>query len=357
MTMSTPAAAEAVGAAAVAAVAGAATSPSSDRRSMTISPEGSRAGVPPVRPLLKPWYRISRAGGAVVFSYGRSIVEIRGPRVEELIQGLLPLLDGNHGIDEILTRFQPDDRQSLIDTIELMSRRELLLDGPLDARSPRSMHASTFLQAAAGSAAHPSAAARAIESAYVGIVGPSRTASVIGELLSDSGVHVIAMDSDSQLPSLVDQLTVLIVAPASLNHARLSAINLHCLETRTTWVPVLPFDGEFAVVGPIVVPWVTCCYECFERRRDANSAAPGIKGTSIADDAVLPSTSCIEHVLAGLCALTVLRWVCDPRVAGPGSALTVQAGADISVNVHRVYRVPRCPVCSDRHGANRSSQP
>jgi bacteriocin biosynthesis cyclodehydratase domain-containing protein len=300
---------------------------------------------------LKPWYRISQLNDATVFSYGRSIVEVSGLKAGGVMDNLITMLDGNHNIDEILARFPARDRRLLMEIMELMTRRELLLDGPLNSRNAGSINASTFLQAAAGSAVHPNRGALTLESTSAGVLGPSRTAALARGLLSESGVQVITLDSDSQLPALVDQLTILIVAPASLNHKRLSAINLQCLESRTVWLPVLPFDGEFAVIGPIVVPWQTCCYECFWRRSDANSAAPGIAGAPVAPDLPLPSTSSIEYTLAGLCALTTLRWACDPSVAGRGTALTVHIGSDVSVTAQKVYRVPRCPACSGRPGS------
>jgi bacteriocin biosynthesis cyclodehydratase domain-containing protein len=285
-----------------------------------------------------------------VFSYGRSTVEINGTKAEEVLAALLPMLDGNHGIDEILARFPAGDRQLLIETMELMSRRELLLDGPLTSHKPGSIKASTFLQAAIGTTMHPSRGAVALESTNVGIVGPSRTASLVRDLLLDAGIQILTADSDAQLHSLIDQVAILLVAPSLPDHERLSAINLQCLETRTTWLPILPFDGEFAVVGPVLVPWETCCYECLMRRRDANSTAPGMEGTAAAPATPPPSSSSIEYTLAGLCALTTMWWVCDRTVTGRGTALVLHVGPDISVTGQKVYRVPRCSACSGRPG-------
>ena len=41
-------------------------------------------------------------------------------------------------------------------------------------------------------------------------------------------------------------------------------------ESGARWLPVLPYDGRFASVGPLVVPGQSCCYECVLRRRAAN---------------------------------------------------------------------------------------
>jgi bacteriocin biosynthesis cyclodehydratase domain-containing protein len=314
---------------------------------MPIGNDTDRAGHVPARPLLKPWYQVIHTGDVTLIHYGRSLVALSGSHAGGLLHRLVPLLDGNRQQEEIAMRFPPDERADVFNSIELMSRRELLLDGPMDEKTEsKSYPAGTFLAAALGRMAHPNELVSILSKALVGVAGSSLAALVARDVLDRSGIRAFALDLDSQLPKIIDQLSILVVAPATDEVPRLDMINRACLDARTPWIQILPFDGDAAVVGPIYIPWQTCCYECFRLRRIANSPLGDF--LKAFDSARSPSSPFppVDHVLAGLGAMAILRFLIDPATGRPERALSLQFGPELSVDTHTIYRVPRCPVCS-----------
>jgi bacteriocin biosynthesis cyclodehydratase domain-containing protein len=321
---------------------------------MSIGIEAGRAGQMPARPFLKPWYQVIHSKGATLFHYGRSLVAVREVQAADLLGRLIPLMDGSLEQDEIAMRFAPEERQAVVGSIELMSRRELLLDGQLDPGPQlKATETSVFLSAALGRVKHPNQLASILGRAVVGVAGSSLSASIAAEVLERSGIRTVAVESTTGAVKVLDQLSILIVAPRGQEVARLQSINRACLDARTPWILVLPFDGDAAVVGPIFIPWETCCYECVLLRRVANSPFGGVISSFDAAGTRWPTTPAIEHVMAGFTAMAVLRWLIDPATEKPGRAYSLQFGPEMSSDVHIVYRVPRCPACS----VNQSESP
>lgn len=314
---------------------------------MSASGDGGRADNIPARPLLKPWYAVLEHEGATLFHYGRSLVAIRGAGVGGLLQRLLPLLDGAHAVDDIAKEFPPQERTVVFRSVGLMNTRELLLDGPMDTTaSEHSGQTARFLGAALGLPIHPNRLASAVEKSVIGIVGSSAAASITHEILSKSGSQAWALSSPDRVPQALDALTLLVAAPSIEQIDSLSAINRACLQARTPWVQILPFDGEIAVVGPVYIPGQTCCYECFRLRRASNSPLGQFLTTSADSSRKSLSAVSVEHAIAGFASLVVFRWLLGPAIEQPGRAFTFGLGGTMSFESHTVYRVPRCPVCS-----------
>ena len=76
---------------------------------------------------------------------------------------------------------------------------------------------------------------------------------------------------------------------------------------------MLPYDGRFAPVGPLIVPGESCCFTCFELRRAGNleygSDFEAVERTPVAATA----DPAFAAMVAALAAHLVLRWVvaCD----------------------------------------------
>jgi bacteriocin biosynthesis cyclodehydratase domain-containing protein len=100
------------------------------------------------------------------------------------------------------------------------------------------------------------------------------------------------------------------------------------------------------LVGPIVVPGESCCYECVLLRRASNVDY----GDDLADIEATPSAADADPGLVALAtalvAHLVFRWVVGADTTLPGVLFAVDARPAPTVTQHAVLRVPRCPTCS-----------
>jgi bacteriocin biosynthesis cyclodehydratase domain-containing protein len=109
---------------------------------------------------------------------------------------------------------------------------------------------------------------------------------------------------------------------------------------------VLPYDGRFAAVGPLVVPGESCCFECVRARRAANLGYGDDLREIEAAPAAVRADAALEAAVVAVAAHVVLRYVGGGDTTVPGVLYAVEARPALSVDEHAVLRVPRCPACS-----------
>src|SRR5207244_10446257 len=95
----------------------------------------------------------------------------------------------------------------------------------------------------------------------------------------------------------------------TLFRSLLRAWNRRLLETDTPWLQVLPYDGRFAAIGPLVLPGDTACNECYRRRRFANEDDPRAQAALDASPAAYPEAPALAAALAGLAVTVALDWI------------------------------------------------
>ena len=176
--------------------------------------------------------------------------------------------------------------------------------------------------------------------------GEGGAAAGAAALLRDSGVGSVEARSWEEAGEFRCDLVV--AAPASDEVFQLEAWNKRALETATPWLQVLPFDGSVSAVGPVFVPHESACYECYRLRRSANtSPVPDRERGPFVDAPAL------DAVLAGLAALTAVRWLAAGDGGCVGELLAVELIPEIAMSRSVLFRVPRCPACSPagRRGA------
>lgn len=127
-------------------------------------------------------------------------------------------------------------------------------------------------------------------------------------------------------------------------------------ESSVPWLPVAGFDGEYAFVGPSIVPGQSACYRCFLlRRASVFPATQMVDELSWARPLPLPIDGSARRraaavVVAGLTAEKVAEYTTlaefGPQSAPSGVTTMSYNERGLTVGLHRVLRVPRCPVCS-----------
>jgi len=289
------------------------------------------------RPLLKPWYRLSVESGRSTLRYAGSVLEFEGAAAERLLPYLLPLLDGTRTVDEVVAELGGAARPAVEHALSLLRAHDLLtapVPGEAAADARRTAELLAAIDVAGRTCAELHACLRAAEAH---VLGRSRVAETVGRLLQAGGVgSVEALEWDGDPPAS----GLAIAAPAPAEVERLERWNARALSAGTVWLPVLPFDGRLAAVGPLVVPGETACHRCFRLRRDSTIAPVPDKATGD-----YPGSPALDASLAGLAAITALRALAGAP-ADAGELLALELVPALRCTRHVVYRVPRCPACS-----------
>lgn len=290
----------------------------------------------PLRPRLKPWYRVATTSDGLVLRYGASVLEFGGRAASMLLPRLLPLLDGSRTLDELVRELGEPARPAVENAVRTLAARGLLLE-PLGAIDAPRGEAAEFLAASDPFARSPSSIAAALAERRVAVVGSGGVAEFLVGLLGPI-VETAWLEPENPAAHGSD-LAVLAPAPAEV--PLVGEWNRAALGRETEWLPVLPFDGQLAAVGPIVVPWQSACHECVTVRRSASISPFHDNGSGS-----YPATASTEALLAGFAATVALRRVALGDGASVGVLLAIEHGPALRATRHVVHRVPRCSACS-----------
>ena len=289
------------------------------------------------RPLLKPWYRLSVDGGRSTLRYAGSVLEFEGVAAERLLPSLLPLLDGTRTVDDVVGELGEAVRPAVEHALSLLRAHDLLTEAVPRGAAAGARRTAELLAAVDPAGRTCAELHAAVASAEARVLGTGPAAETLGRLLQASGVAGVgALGWDDPIP----RGGLAIAAPAPGELELLEAWNTRALEADAAWLPVLPFDGRLAAVGPVVVPGQTACHECYRIRRDSTISP-------VADHArgAYPGAPALDLVLAGVAALVALRWLAG-STADAGVLVAVELAPELRCTRHFVYRVPRCPACS-----------
>lgn len=290
----------------------------------------------PERPLLKPWYRLGRSDGAIVLEYEHRAVVLSGRAVERLVPALLPLLDGERTVPEIVGVLGAGAAEAVDAALALLGRHGLLTEGP----ASRDVTAD-FLAAVTPGAPPPHALRATLDGALVAVAGAAPSGERVARLLREAGCDVVRAELD--LPP--EKADLAVVAPAGEELPALAGWNERALASGLVWLQMLPFDGRIAAVGPLVVPGETACGECYSLRRRSCLGYGADDAAVEAEPAYRPSAPALDAAAAGVAALVALAWLAGSTpVAGRLYALAPPPRAALAA--HLVLRVPRCPACS-----------
>ncbi len=292
----------------------------------------------PIRPLLAPWYRLVGDGDRLLLEHARSVVVLEGAATRAFLPRLLPLLDGTRTLDELADRIGPAVRPAVEGAVELLAEHDLLLEGPdapEDLRSPAHAVAATF-------ALTPAEAAERLAAARVGVVGSAPGGAEVARLLHAAGVAEVRRLSWRG----GREVDLAVVAPGREEVDALPGWNLLALERGIRWLPVRPFDGLIAAVGPLVVPGESSCHECLQRRLAANlEYGPDLAEIEAAPVAASPDAA-LEALAVAVAAHLAVRWVAGRDTTLPGVLHVLEVRPELALGTHHVLRVPRCAACS-----------
>lgn len=302
----------------------------------------------PQLPRLDPWYRIGRHDGMLALEYGQSVVVFEGEAATGLLPELLPLLDGTRRLEDVQAAFGEAAAPAVANALALLAGHGLLTEGP-PVGSGSAAETASLLSATGGRQVAPAEVVGSLVETHVALVGSSQLAEEVARCLLRSGVGgVIRVDWDDRPNGALS-----IAAPRPAELPLLADWSRATLEAGASWVPVLPFDGRMAAIGPLIVPGETCCWECFRLRRASNLDWSEEFWALESVPASYPTTPALDAVVAGVTTWLALRWIVLHDADLPGVMVAVEHDHGLALDRHVVYRVPRCPACSglERLGA------
>ena len=282
----------------------------------------------------------------MVLEHGQRVVTLEGRAVARLVPALLPLLDGTRTLDEIVAILGEAARPAVENVLLALVERSALVEGPPAAEDePRPFAETGALLASLHPGGAVAEAVDALRGCSVAIAGRASLGLEIARLLRSSGVGLEFTDG----PAAGADLTV--CAPDRNELPCLRRWNERAVGAALPWLQVLPFDGRYAAVGPLYLPGDTCCHECFRLRRAAN--LEGGDDLALVEDApaAYPAPPAVDALAAAVAVQLALGWLVLGDQYAPAAFYALELVPRISLTVHHVHRVPRCPVCSDLAGA------
>ena len=284
-----------------------------------------------------PWFRAARDGDAYLFEYGGRLVRITGLEAVPLLSALLPLLDGSRTVAEVqrcLPAWGPDvvaQALSVLTNSGVITTIGASLD---DADGEEQLFAAIL---------GPQVTGRPIREAHIGVIGGGALARTVAALLREAGTgRVTAVKTDDAMPTPPD---LVIAAADGADLPRLEAWNREMLERGQAWLLMLPFDGVYGGVGPLLIPPETACYACLRTRRRSVLEDPDLARAYDERPAHHPMGAAVSSLMAGLAVHLALRWVTRRDASVVGMLFAVGLIPQPSVTAHEVFPVPRCAAC------------
>lgn len=301
----------------------------------------------PTHPALAPWCRLVEDGRRVLIEHGGTVVTLEGRAATVLLPRLLPLLDGTRTAAQLAEELGAAAGPAVSKALAVLAGERLLVEGPIVSEGVDARTATATFAVGVTGRSTQAVAVESLASARVAVLGSGATARELRRLHGRSGIRVEALSLDAE-PS---DVALVVAAPEPTELETLDRLNDHALRCRQPWLQVLPYDGRFAVAGPLFLPDETACRTCWVTRRAACSGYEEDFRLVHALPARAASTAAVVTLGASLAAVLAVRWLAtrDPTV--PGRFYALEARTILRLRFERLLRVPRCPTCGPERQA------
>ncbi|WP_454141532.1 TOMM precursor leader peptide-binding protein [Microbacterium lacticum] len=298
---------------------------------------------------LNPTVSLGELEDAVVSIYGPSVIKIDGDDVLPFVASLVHALSK---VDQVtlaeLSQRTGSPAEDLLPVLEMLVQAKMLVT------STEPMNVQVALASLrTGEQIEQSRIDRRLRSDWIQVCASptNKLAELITSLMRQQGLSVRTVEEDGagQPPALR-----LVISSTHLD-GLLTTSNSLALEVRTPWLPVVPYDGDTAWIGPFVVPHQSACLTCFNTRRSANFSddvmRPALQNIRPLEPVVSHTAlTPIDIIQAGIVTNFAFEYITLRDYAPscmPGGLTTVTANdRGVSMDTRRVYRVPRCRDCS-----------
>lgn len=311
----------------------------------------------PQRPKLKRGFSLVPIsdGVALLCSADRSLL-FRGKVATALLPRLLPLLDGTHTVTDIAATCPDVATDQVEQILALCANRDLLERGIRSPQSPVDQEFSAFLDAVN----IPDVGDRSLQQAQVLVVGDEGDQSphlchFYKEGLSHMGVaNLTGVPADPGQPwaDLVSGCDLVMFMPDRPALQAREAVHAACMAAGVKLSTAGFLTSTEVVVGPTVVPGDTACWKCYEHRvkgvQDHYVEFTAFQQFLRENPEVDPVSSrlpALGQTLAGMAAFETVRILTNLLPPLTYGAMITLNCMTMSLDVHDVLKLPRCPVC------------
>lgn len=254
----------------------------------------------PNRPLLKRNYKaVMMPQGYMQLRSEENILLLKGASVFDIVEELLPLLNGKTTIDQIMEYFTGYSRETIIHVIEKLQDHYIIEDGDdieknglsrelLEDYNSQIDYLSLFSERIIhdGTRVNKYELFETLHSKTCFVIGTGKVARSVLRELAENGVGNIVLCVDEEgvvlgidelsktFPHVafrngsIDQITkdneidIVVMAEDVTTDAKLREVNKLCVENNIPWISLNMGETRFEV-GPLVVPHETACYVCY----------------------------------------------------------------------------------------------
>ncbi|TES89740.1 MAG: TOMM precursor leader peptide-binding protein [Candidatus Cloacimonadota bacterium] len=336
-------------------------------------------------------FEIIKDDGRLLFKKNNDfIIKVTGNLSTTLLPKLLPLLNGKYSTQKILDSLKEIDNESILSTLGMLKKYEIVETDncpSLELLSKKEIdtfkHQIKFFSYRQNEEKYEMQIS--LKKAKVNLVGTKNFLfplvrnlinSGIGEItffckkginksllnmdfeqLSSSHSHLVKKSYDTLCEEdiLFNNPDFLIVADEDISIKELDSINGCNFKNKVPWISFSDIGEVETIIGPLVVPYKTPCYRCFELRKESNlNLYKELRLFKNADKKILNKKSYLSpfiEILSGIMALEVIKYL-----SGVVSAMTL--GKIYTINwltmetkVHHILKLPRCPVCGVKEKA------
>jgi ribosomal protein S12 methylthiotransferase accessory factor len=248
----------------------------------------------------------------------------------DLAVRLLRSLDGQHGLEHLLSGYAALDAFSAIGLVSALAELGLVVE-----RAGRA----GATPAVDGEATWPAEAS-------VAVLGVGLVSDAIRDCLTQVGARLSSVDA-----------TFSVLGLEGPDIAALDAENRAAYDAGRTWMPVFPF-GDAIVVGPLIRPGHTACFRCFELRWLGMSPSIALERRYLS---LLRSSHATVEVEGGDQAARLAERVVPllaRQARDPEAPTTVWllSTDDDTTHESRLEAHPRCEVCAKSEFPPRASR-
>jgi bacteriocin biosynthesis cyclodehydratase domain-containing protein len=282
------------------------------------------------RPRVRRGYRIERVAGEAVY-----LISERGHQVleGELVEEVVPLLDGKHDLDQILDLLPDAAPERVFFLIDRLIAADVVVRDTADL--PERAAAFWDLCGATAEDATRRLSDARVELVVVGEVDPEPVRAALAALgvavHEDTGANLRVVVTDNYL------------------NPDLRRINEEALRTGRPWLLGRP-QGSMLWVGPVFKPGVDACWACVSHRLAGHQSVDdylqghtGRQGPLRVPLADLPATRQLGAQFLALEAAKFLAGLDTPEENGVLTVDTIW----LNTERHPLHRRPQCPACGD----------
>lgn len=155
---------------------------------------------------------------------------------------------------------------------------------------------------------------------------------------------------DKQTTSdVIETVDVIVTATQQPWSPVIKHVNELAVETGTP-LACTEFTGYDVIVGPIIIPGETACYECYRHRRNNNIGLSdtymGFEQSAVGGNNGLTDRLPFTDIATGFLVTDIINLLCYGHGYTVGSIISFDMSS-LTMSSNDVLRLPRCEVCSE----------